>query len=70
MKNKKEHYILLLLIHAVIAVVVFAIPFLSKIYALLIPVVGLFIVYRTKNANNEVLIVAAYLVGVEVFFCG
>ncbi|WP_374173985.1 O-antigen ligase family protein [Flavobacterium tructae] len=67
MKNKKEHYILLLLIHAVIAVVVFAMPFLSKIYALLIPVVGLFIVYRTKNANNEVLIVAAYLVGVEVF---
>jgi hypothetical protein len=67
MKNTKLSYIFLLLIHAVIAVAVFALPFLSKIYALVIPVVGFFIVYRTKNANNEVLIVAAYLVGVEVF---
>ncbi|OXG08805.1 O-antigen ligase-like membrane protein [Flavobacterium araucananum] len=67
MKNTKLSYIFLLLIHAVIAVAVFALPFLSKIYALVIPAVGFFIVYRTKNANNEVLIVAAYLVGVEVF---
>nr|WP_199000975.1 O-antigen ligase family protein [Flavobacterium sp. ASV13] len=66
MKKRKTPYNLLLLIHAVIAVVVFAVPFLSKIYALLIPVVGFFIVYRTKNKNNEVLLVAAYLVGVEV----
>ncbi len=46
---------------------VFAVPFLSKIYALLVPVVGFFIVLKTKNKNNEVLLVAAYLVGVEVF---
>ncbi|MFH6994832.1 O-antigen ligase family protein [Flavobacterium sp. FlaQc-48] len=67
MKNTKLSYSFLLIIHAVIALVVFAVPFLSKIYALLIPIVGFFVVYRTKNANNEVLIVAAYLVGVEVF---
>ena len=66
MKKRKTPYNFLLLIHAVIAVVVFAVPFLSKIYAILIPVVGFFIVYRTKNKNNEVLLVAAYLVGVEV----
>ncbi|SHM17638.1 O-antigen ligase family protein [Flavobacterium chilense] len=66
MKKRKTPYNFLLLIHAVIAVVVFAVPFLSKIYAILIPVVGFFIVYRTKNKKNEVLLVAAYLVGVEV----
>lgn len=67
MKNTKLSYSFLLLIHAAIALAVFAIPFLSKIYALLIPIVGFYIVYQTKNKNNEVLLVAAYLVGVEVF---
>lgn len=67
MKNSKSSYSFLLLIHAAIALVVFTVPFLSKIYALLILVVGFFIVYRTKNKNNEVLLVAGYLVGVEVF---
>lgn len=67
MKNTKLSYRFLLLIHAVIALAVFVVPFLSKIYALLIPIVGFFVVYRTKNKNNEVLYIAAYLVGVEVF---
>lgn len=66
MKNRKINYDFLLITHAVIALVVFAVPFVSKIYALLIPIVGLFIVYKTKNRNNEVLLVSAYLVGVEV----
>lgn len=67
MKNTRLSYEYMILIHALIALVIFGLPFLSKIYALLIPTVGFFIVYRTKNANNEVLVVAAYLVGVEVF---
>ncbi|WP_291142670.1 O-antigen ligase family protein [Flavobacterium sp. UBA7680] len=67
MKKLSLSYSFLILIHAVIALAVFAIPFLSKIYALLIPVVGLYIVSRNKNRNNEVLFVAAYLVGSEVF---
>jgi len=67
MKNTKLSYSFLLLIHAAIALAVFVLPFLSKIYALLIPIVGFYIIYQTKNRNNEVLLVAAYLVGVEVF---
>jgi hypothetical protein len=67
MKNTKLSYSFLLALHAVIALAVFAIPLLSKLYALFIPIAGFFIVYRTKNANNEVLYIAAYLVGVEVF---
>lgn len=67
MKSLSLSYISMILIHCAIALVIFVIPFLSKIYALLIPIVGFYIVYKTKNRNNEVLIFAAYLVGIEVF---
>ena len=67
MKKIKLPYGYLLIIHALIALAVFVLPFLSKIYALLIPIVGFYIVYVTKNKNNEVLLIAAYMVGVEVF---
>lgn len=67
MNNIRLSYFYLLIIHALIALVVFVVPFVSKIYALLIPVIGFYFVYVTKNKNNEVLIIAAYMVGVEVF---
>ncbi|MFC0776704.1 O-antigen ligase family protein [Flavobacterium sp. HJSW_4] len=67
MKNTKSIYLLLVLLHAFIALVVFVIPFLSKIYALLILIVGIYYVYQNKNRNNEVLYVSSYLVGAEVF---
>ncbi|KAF2333100.1 O-antigen ligase family protein [Flavobacterium daemonense] len=63
----KLSYTFLILIHAILALIVFVLPFLAKIYALLIPIVGFFIVYQTKNKNNEVLLVSAYLIGIEVF---
>lgn len=63
----KLSYTYLLLIHAALALVVFIVPFLSKVYALLIPIIGFLIVIQNKNKNNEVLLVAAYLVGIEVF---
>lgn len=68
MKTAKLSYQYLLILHALIALAVFIMPFLSKIYALLIPVIGIVIVHRNKNKNNEVLLVAAYLVGAEVLF--
>ncbi|MFD2939602.1 O-antigen ligase family protein [Flavobacterium notoginsengisoli] len=67
MKNTQFNYIALIIFHALIAVVLFIAPFLSKVYALLIPLLGFFIVYKSKNENNEVLFVSAYLVGAEVF---
>lgn len=66
MKNNSWSYSFLILIHGIIALAVFVLPFLSKIYALLIPIVGLYIVVKKKNRNNEVLVIAAYMVGVEV----
>lgn len=67
MKNKSLSYTFLILIHAIIGLVIFAVPFLSKIFAFLIPVVGFAMVVKNKNKNNEVIFVSAYLVGVEVF---
>ncbi|GAA3736540.1 O-antigen ligase family protein [Flavobacterium ginsengisoli] len=67
MKNIKLNYFSLIVIHALIALIVFIIPFLSKIYALSILFIGIFIVSKNKNKNNEVLLISAYLVGTEVF---
>jgi len=66
MKNISWSYGFLILIHCIIALAIFAVPFLSKIYALIIPIVGFYLVYRSKNKNNEVLLIAAYMVGCEV----
>lgn len=66
--NKSEiNYIKLALLHVGIAAIIFFIPFLSKIYALLIAVFGFYYVIKNNNKNNEVLYVSAYLVGAEVF---
>ena len=66
--NKSEiNYIKLALLHVGIAAIIFFIPFLSKIYALLIAVFGFYYVIKNNNKNNEVLYVSAYLIGAEVF---
>ncbi|HTG65878.1 MAG TPA: O-antigen ligase family protein [Flavobacterium sp.] len=66
--NKSEiNYINLALLHVGIAVIIFYMPFLSKIYALLIAVFGGYYIISNNNRNNEVLYVSAYLVGAEVF---
>ncbi|WP_264531297.1 O-antigen ligase family protein [Flavobacterium sp. N502540] len=66
MKSVLLSYNYLLILHAAIALALFAVPFLSKFYALLIIIFGFILVYRTKNKNNEVILVSAYLIGAEV----
>jgi len=68
MKNKGFTYTALVVLHIIIGFVVFFLPFLSKIYAVLIPVIGSVFVFKNKNKNNEVLYVSAYLIGAEVLF--
>lgn len=67
MKSKTSSYSLLIFLHVIIAAVIFVIPFLSKLYALLIALLGITIIVKNKNKNNEALFVSAYLVGAEVF---
>jgi hypothetical protein len=67
MKNEEKNYIFLVLLHVLIGVAIYSNLFLSKIYSLLLFVLGLYFVVKTKNRNNEVLYASAYIVGSEVF---
>jgi hypothetical protein len=67
MKNIKLSYVAAIVFHALVALIIFVIPFFSKLYALLIVLVGIIVIVKNKNKNNEVLFVSAYLVGAEVF---
>ena len=64
---KERNYILLIILHVVIAILIYLLRPISIIYAICIPLLGLYYVIKTQNRNNEVLIVAAYIVGSEVF---
>ena len=66
-KSIKNPYFFLILIHLLLGLVTFALPFLTKIYSLLIVLFGYLWVIRNKNKNHEVLVVSAYIVGAEVF---
>ena len=67
MKKEDLLYLNLILFHVGIGFLVYIFPFLSKIYGYAILFVGLWYVIKKQNKNNEVLIVAAYIVGSEVF---
>jgi len=64
---KEKQYILLVLFNILIGIVIFYIRPLSIVYAILIPVVGLYYVIKNQNRNHEVLYASAYIVGSEVF---
>ncbi|HEU4495858.1 MAG TPA: O-antigen ligase family protein, partial [Flavobacterium sp.] len=66
METKKLTYIPLVLLHILLGVLLFFIPFLAKIISILIVVVGLSAVIKNKNKNNEVLYASAYMIGIEV----
>lgn len=65
-KKFKSQYLYLIIIHVIVGSIIFVLPFVSKIYSLLILFIGYSYVIKSKNKNNEVLIVSAYIVGVEV----
>jgi len=67
MENKDKNYLFLIVLHIVLGAAIFYAPFISKIYAVVMFVVGLYFVIKTRNKNNEVLYAAAYIVGSEVF---
>lgn len=65
MKEKK--YIILVLIHILIGILIYSYLPLSKFYSIAMFAVGFYYVIKTRNRNNEVLYVSAYIVGSEVF---
>ncbi|RDI58312.1 O-antigen ligase family protein [Flavobacterium glaciei] len=67
MKKEDQSYLFLILFHVVIGLMVYAVPFVSKIYGYFIFIFGIYYVIKSQNRNNEALIAAAYIVGSEVF---
>jgi len=67
LKNKELTYIGLLLIHIFFGVIVFFVPFLAKLCSVLIVLFGILLIFKTKNRNNEALLISSYVVGIEVF---
>jgi hypothetical protein len=67
MKKEEISYIFLLLVHVLIGLLVYALPFTAKIYGYSIFIFGTIYVIKSSNKNNEALLVAAYVVGSEVF---
>lgn len=67
MKKEDLLYLNLILFHVTIGAIVFALPFISKIYGYSILLFGVYYVIKKQNKNNEALMAAAYVVGSEVF---
>lgn len=67
MENKVKNYLFLILSHILLGVIIFLAPVVSKVYGILIFLVSIYFIIKTRNANNEVLYAAAYVVGSEVF---
>jgi hypothetical protein len=67
MKKEDLVYFNLILFHVVLGFLVYLFPFIAKLYGYAIFIVGFFYVLKKQNKKNEALIVAAYVVGSEVF---
>jgi O-antigen ligase len=66
MEIKDKNYILLIGLHVFIGLIIFLIPSLAKLYTICIIVFGLYYVLKTMNRENNILLVAGYIVGSEV----
>lgn len=66
MKKEELSYIFLMLFHAFLGVLVFVLPFISKIYTVSLLAFGIYYIIKSKNRNNEALVIAAYVVSIEV----
>jgi hypothetical protein len=67
MKKEDQYYLYLILFHIFIGALGYILPFASKIYGYSIFIFGVYYIIKTQNRNNEALVVAAYVVGSEVF---
>ncbi|PWA07487.1 O-antigen ligase family protein [Flavobacterium psychrotolerans] len=65
MKESEKRYIFLILLHVVLGLAMFYIPFFPKIYGYSIVLGGILFVVNSQNKNNEVLYASAYIVGSE-----
>ena len=66
MKKEEQSYLYLVLLHVVIGMMLYLLPFTAKIYGYSIFLLGIYFVIKTQNKNHQALMVAAYITGSEV----
>jgi hypothetical protein len=57
----------MILLHAFLGVLVYFVPFLSKIYVVGIIIYGTYYIVSSNNRQQQAIYAAAYLMGSEVF---
>lgn len=63
----EKNYLLLLFVHVVLGVFIFHYPKFGSFYGIIIAIFGLVYIIYNENRNHEILQVAGYFIGVEVF---
>ena len=66
MKSRKIAYTSIVLLHVLFGILLYVFHSFTLIYGLLINFVGIYLVFSTQNKQNQVLYIAAYVVGSEV----
>ncbi|WP_309609229.1 O-antigen ligase family protein [Flavobacterium sp.] len=66
MKSKKIAYTSIVLLHILFGILLYVFDSFTLIYGLLINFFGIYVVFVTQNKQNQVLYIAAYIVGSEV----
>lgn len=60
-------YISILIFHLILGIILHFIPFTSKIFGVIIFLYSIYFLIRSKNKDNEVLYISAYIISLEVF---
>jgi hypothetical protein len=66
MKKEEQVYFYLILFHVFIGMLIYAVPFMAKVYGYVIFLLGIYIVIKSQNKKDECLLVAGYVVGSEL----
>ena len=66
MEKEKNSYLSLIIIHVILGIALYYVPFTSTLYSITAFIIGAFYIIINKNKNNEALHVSAYIVGAEV----
>ena len=66
MNTADKRYLFLIIIHIIIGLGLYYVPFFPKYYGYGMLIFGAYFVLNSRNQNNEVLYAAAYIVGAEV----
>jgi hypothetical protein len=66
MQTADKRYLFLIVLHLLIGLGLYYLPFFPKVYGYSVLIGGAYFVINSRNRNNEVLYAAAYIVGSEV----